>query len=96
MKPSIFDGDGRNSVWPQNAPQNTNPKSLSKSAAMRLIKEFDEKGVTYHSSSGTLVWVVVTHCIEQDIPYTITGMKLRDNGPISGWSVSRSDNEANI
>lgn len=73
MNPSIFDGDGRRKVQPINAPEGTKPVSVTRSQARRLTYMFDVKGQSNHSGSGNVLWVIITHCKEQDIPHRVFG-----------------------
>lgn len=70
--PSIFDIDGRRMVQPVNAPEGTKPIAVRAQQARMLRDNFDRRGHSTHSVDGSLVWVIVTHCIEQGIRYSVT------------------------
>lgn len=88
MKPSIFDGDGRKKVQPVNVPPGTRPTSLTRSQGRTLVALFNVRGVSYHSPAGATVWVSVTHCIEQGIPYTVERQSIAEG---STYLVYRND-----
>lgn len=69
--PSIFDIDGRRMVQPVNAPEGTKPIAVRAQQARMICKNFDRKGESLHCMQGALVWVIVTHCKEQGIPFVI-------------------------
>jgi hypothetical protein len=71
MNESIFDGDGRVKVRPVNAPGGTQPISITRAKARTIIRMFEMAGFSTHSRAGNLVWVIVTHCLEQRIEYRL-------------------------
>lgn len=91
MKPpenSIFHGDGRFMLEPVNAPISTRPVRLRRGIARFLACSFEYRGESYHSSDGATTWVIVTYCLERDIPYEIDVHRL-DQGLIAGYTIRR-------
>ena len=72
---SRFKGDGRKKVAPLFDFKKEGLKSIAvrKSTARQLCKNFDVCGHSTHSGQGSTVWVILEHCRENLIQYTITG-----------------------
>lgn len=68
---SIFDGDGRAVLQPQNYPTGTAPIAVKRSTAKHMIKQFLMKGESFHSRAGSTVWVLVTYCLERYTACTV-------------------------
>jgi hypothetical protein len=85
----MFDGDGRVKVKPVNVPEGTRPMSVTKATGRNLAQMFDREGVSYHSAAGNVVWVIVTHCIEQSIPYRVN--HVIEDGKVCGFTVEKMD-----
>lgn len=83
----MFDGDGRVKVRPDNVPEGTCPMSVTKATGRHLAGMFDRRGVSYHSAGGNTVWVVVTHCIEHNIPHRVTPVII--DGAVRGFTVEK-------
>lgn len=67
-----FSGDGRLTVQPVNSPPGLRPRAVRVSVARLLIKKWEETGRSVHTSAGSTVWVLVTHCLENNIDYVLT------------------------
>jgi len=75
-------GDGRLKLLPV-CVVTGNEISVRKSMAKRIIADFDEKGYSNHSGSGSLLWLIVAHCVINKIPYALTAV------PGFGYSIKK-------
>lgn len=54
-----FGGDGRRVMEARgDAPNGTKPIPVTRSNARRLVRKLIENGTTYHSQSGSTIWVL--------------------------------------
>lgn len=84
MSKSIFDGDGRVNVYPEQARECTEflqvrgihleHAHLARGTARLVIRAFEAKGASAHSGRGAHVWVVVQHLLEQGRPFEVFGI----------------------
>lgn len=89
MNPSVFDGDRDGQyVIPANSPLGIRfPMPISKGYAREMNGDFVKTGRSQHSKEGNLVWVNVTHAIEQNIPYRVITHKNPLDGQVIGYEV---------
>ena len=69
--PPVFCGDGRYRVKPTVEVLGCRGISMTRSAARMLIDHFVARGRSQHSAMGGTVWVVLTFCEHNHIPYTV-------------------------
>ena len=91
MKPSMFDGHGLTIVSATGRAAadcrlaGMKPIPVRKATARMQIEVFRKAGVSNHSCLGQTIWVIVQHCLEQDVPYEV--LKYYLNGDVAGGYV---------
>ena len=79
-----FLGDAGERVSPSSVYPGTRPASVTRLQARLLCQNFDASGHSNHSGQGTTLWVILEHCAQADIPYTLRA------SPGLGYYVERS------
>lgn len=79
-----FMGDDGERVSPASVYPGTRPASVTRAQARLLCQNFDASGHSNHSGQGTTLWVILEHCAQADIPYTLRA------SPGLGYYVERS------
>lgn len=70
-----FEGDGRRMLHalPPFIHPGTQPMRVTRSAARRLISMFMERGESFHSGMGGMLWVVLEFASVNNIPVEVEG-----------------------
>lgn len=85
----IFDGNGRKKIKPVNVPHGTRPVAVTAEEGRRMIAmEGDDEVGPMHSASGSTVWIIVTHYLEQGIPHIVQAHER--HGHVVGYTVNRT------
>ena len=79
-----FQGDGDERLSPVGQYPGTRPASVTRTQARLMCQNFDASGHSNHSGHGTTLWVILEHCAQADIPYTLRA------SPGLGYYVERS------
>ena len=57
---------------PVNAPEGTEPVAVRVWQATKICEVFERDGISYHSPLGATLWVTLTYCKANNIPYECT------------------------
>ena len=68
---SLFDGSTMQHLEPVCVPRGTYPVRCTRGLAKRLQHDFVREGESHHAKGGPFMWVVVAHCIENNIPFRV-------------------------
>lgn len=79
-----FWGDDEERVSPTSVYPGTRPAAVTRAQARLMCQNFDASGHSNHSGQGTTLWVILEHCAQADIPYTLRA------SPGLGYYVERS------
>ena len=79
-----FQGEGDERLSPTGQYPGTRPASVTRAQARLMCQNFDASGHSNHSGQGTTLWVILEHCAQADIPYTLRA------SPGLGYYVERS------
>ncbi len=88
-----LEGDGRLLVRPSPAYRHKgNPRSLPLGRARDLVRAFQQSGESYHSSAGSLVWILVEWADLNSVPIRVTSTTFKHEtgrSQVTAWSVRR-------
>ena len=79
-----FMGDDHDRLVPESVYPGTRPTPVTRAQARLLCLNFDASGHSNHSGQGSTLWVILEHCAQADIPYTLRA------SPGMGYYVERS------
>lgn len=79
-----FLGDDAERISPASVYPGTRPAAVTRAQARLMCQNFDASGHSNHSGQGTTLWVILEHCAQADIPYTLRA------SPGLGYYVERS------
>ena len=79
-----FVGDEEERISPASVFPGTRPAAVTRAQARLMCQNFDASGHSNHSGQGTTLWVILEHCAQADIPYTLRA------SPGLGYYVERS------
>ena len=79
-----FKGDEDGRIPPVAQYPGTRPAAVTRAQARLLCQNFEASGHSNHSSQGATLWVILEHCAQADIPYTLRA------SPGLGYYVERS------
>lgn len=79
-----FQGDDDEVLAPAAQYPGTHPTSVTRAQARLMCQNFDASGHSNHSGRGSTLWVILEHCAQADIPYTLRA------SPGMGYYVERS------
>ena len=79
-----FQGDGDEVLSPMGQYPGTRPAAVTRAQARLVCQNFDASGHSNHSAQGATLWVILEHCAQADIPYTLRA------SPGLGYYVERS------
>ena len=79
-----FQGDGDEVLTPVGQYPGTRPAAVTRAQARLVCQNFDASGHSNHSGRGATLWVILEHCAQADIPYTLRA------SPGLGYYVERS------
>ena len=79
-----FMGDDTERLVPESIYPGTRPSAVTRAQARLQCLNFDASGHSNHSGRGSTLWVILEHCAQADIPYTLRA------SPGVGFYVERS------
>lgn len=83
MTSICFSIDGRRKIPPPPGAMGACPMPIKALTCRYLIQEFEERGRSIHSGTGTTLWVILEHCRQNNIPFTLEAR------PGQGYTVTR-------
>ena len=69
---NFFEIDGRKNIKPEAVYMFANPIKVTASSAKQMCENFKASGSSVHSSGGSTVWVILSYCLRNRIPYKLS------------------------
>lgn len=80
-----FSIDGRLKLQPPEGALGASPAAMKAATCRLVIREFEESGRSYHSAAGSTLWMILEHCRQNKIPFTLEHM------PGMGYQVTKKE-----